>query len=84
MVSENCAGQNRSKIMLSMYIRALQKYKLDKIEHFFLESGHTQNENDSVHSLIERKTKHFEIYSPQQWYSAHSQKCNWYTTIQGH
>ena len=53
--SDNCSGQNRNKFIACMYIKAMHKYKFDKLEHCSLEAGHTQNENDSVHSLIERK-----------------------------
>ena len=43
---------------------------MDKLCLTFLPKGHTENENDSVHSVIERATKHAVIYSPEQWYSA--------------
>ena len=43
---------------------------MDKLCLTFLQKGHTENENDSVHSVIERATKHAVIYSPEQWYSA--------------
>ena len=40
---------------------------VDKIEHGFLEVGHTQNENDSVHSVIARAAKRIPVYTPSQW-----------------
>lgn len=43
---------------------------LQKIEHVYLEKGHTQNENDSVHSTIERATRHVPVYTPEQWCTA--------------
>ena len=43
---------------------------MDKLPLTFLQKGHTENENDSVHSVIERATKNAVIYSPEQWYSA--------------
>ena len=39
------------------------------ITHKFLERGHTQNENDSVHSTIESAAKNVTVYTPEQWYS---------------
>ena len=39
------------------------------ITHYFLEKGHTQNEGDSVHSVIEGATKRRNIYEPSQWYT---------------
>ncbi|CAH2105188.1 unnamed protein product [Euphydryas editha] len=35
----------------------------------FLEQGHTQNEGDSVHALIERESKGKLIYTPDQWFA---------------
>ena len=43
---------------------------VDKIEHGFLEVGHTQNENDSVHSIIARAAKRIRVYTPSQWATA--------------
>lgn len=31
---------------------------------------HEQNEGDSMHAMIERKTKNVNIYTPEQWYMA--------------
>lgn len=39
------------------------------ITHRFLERGHTQNEGDSVHALIEKQSKGKMIYTPDQWYA---------------
>ena len=43
---------------------------MDKLCLTFLQKGHAGNGKDSVHSVIERATKHAVIYSPEQWYSA--------------
>ena len=40
---------------------------LTTVELIFLEKGHTQNENDSIHSCIERAKKGINIYHPYQW-----------------
>lgn len=37
------------------------------IIHRFLEKGHTQNEGESVHSVIERTGEHRLIYTPEEW-----------------
>lgn len=55
--SDNCAGQNKNKFMIALYLYAVQKYNLDSIAHKFLIKGHTQNEGDSAHSLVERQIK---------------------------
>lgn len=67
--SDNCSGQQKNQFMLAAYIFALHKFDLNSITHKFLIKGHTQNEGDSVHSLIERKTKQAlksgPIYTPE-------------------
>ena len=42
---------------------------LDKIEHCFreVEVGRTQNEKDSVHSVIAQTAKKIPVYTPEQW-----------------
>lgn len=64
--SDNCAGQNRNRIVYSLYVYAAQKFNVS-IYHRFLEKGHTQNEGDSIHSVIERASKSKIIYTPEEW-----------------
>ena len=40
---------------------------MDYIKHKYLEKGHTQSENDSVHAAIEATVKHLSIYTTAQW-----------------
>ena len=42
-----------------MFRCAIQKPKLESIEQKYLEKGHTQNENKSVHACIERVVAQF-------------------------
>lgn len=51
-----------------MYVLAAKMFKM-KIRHHFMEKGHTQNEGDSVHALIEKTARGREVYSPDEWYS---------------
>ncbi|KAH9643194.1 hypothetical protein HF086_012856 [Spodoptera exigua] len=67
--SDNCGGQNRNRIVFLMYMLASSKFFID-IGHRFLVVGHTQNEGDSMHALIERQTKDKMLYTPDQWYTA--------------
>lgn len=53
--SDNCAGQQKNKFMLALYLYAVRHYPIESITHKFLIKGHTQNEGDSAHSLIERQ-----------------------------
>eukprot|EP00111_Clytia_hemisphaerica_P014703 TCONS_00043339-protein len=51
-------------IMLSY---ALSVYDIDSITLTFLVSGHSQNENDNAHSVIERMVSKKTIYTPAEW-----------------
>ena len=55
--SDNCAGQQKNKFMLALYLYAVTNLPVESITHKFLIKGHTQNEGDSAHSLIERQVK---------------------------
>lgn len=65
--SDNCAGQNKNRYLFNLYRYCLKKFNLQSIIHRFLEKGHTQNEGDSMHALIERCKKNKEVYVPAQW-----------------
>ncbi|KAI8114695.1 hypothetical protein CVS40_12962 [Lucilia cuprina] len=71
--SDNCAGQQKNKSLISMYSYAVQKYHIKSITHKFLITGHTQNEGDNVHSVIEKQIKRhvtcIPIYIPEQYIS---------------
>lgn len=69
--SDNCCGQQNNKYIVSMYYYAVQKYNLRSITHKYLIQGHSQNEGDNVHSVIERQIKRYlgskPIYTPDQY-----------------
>ena len=66
-ISDNCAGQNRNRFVATMFWYCMKRMPtVDKIEHGFLEVGHTQNKNDSVHSVIARAAKRIPVYTPSQ------------------
>ncbi|XP_070194118.1 uncharacterized protein [Littorina saxatilis] len=67
LFSDSCGGQNRNKNFLTMLWYALTKFHFDEIEHVFFVSGHSQNEGDSMHSVIERMSRHVVVYTPSQW-----------------
>ena len=70
MYSDTCAGQNKNSFILAMMLYAIQHTELGKIALCFLEGGHTQIENDSVHATIERaKKKHQQVFVPTQYAS---------------
>ncbi|XP_039284294.1 uncharacterized protein LOC120351365 [Nilaparvata lugens] len=69
--SDNCAGQNKNKSMVALYCFALAHLEIEEITHKFLIVGHTQNEGDTMHSVIEKEKKRIlksgPIYVPAQW-----------------
>ena len=69
MFSDNCAGQNTNRFVAFALNFAQAHFDLKTINYTFLEKGHTETENDSVHATIERKARNIEIYSPQQWFA---------------
>ena len=67
--TDNCCGQNKNKVLTSMYFHAVKTLNIDRICHYYLEKGHTENEGDSMHSTIETAAKNVNIVSPIQWYT---------------
>lgn len=70
--SDNCCGQQKNKYVLSAYSYAVNTFpKLRSISHKYLIRGHSQNEGDNVHSVIEKQVRrHIKacpIYVPQQY-----------------
>jgi hypothetical protein len=45
---------------------ALKLLNFESVSHKFLERGHTQNENDTVHSCIEKSMKNIPLYTTSQ------------------
>jgi len=70
--TDNCCGQNKNKLIISMYFHAVKTFNVDRICHYYLEKGHTENEGDSMHSTIESAAKSVNIFSPFQWYTVAS------------
>lgn len=72
--SDNCCGQQKNQFIISMYIYAVVNLKFKSITHKFLIRGHTQNEGDAVHSIIEKEIKKTlrsgPIYVPFQYITA--------------
>lgn len=71
LYSDNCCGQNKNKFMVALYLYAVTHLNIQSITHKFLIKGHTQNEGDNIHSLIEKEIKKNlksgPIYSPHQY-----------------
>lgn len=67
--SDGCAAQNKNRFLFTAYLYALQNTGLNSIEHKYLETGHSQNEGDNMHSVIERSMKGTSLYVPSQFYN---------------
>lgn len=59
------------RFLLGMYYYAVETFPITSITHKFLIRGHTQNEGDNAHSIIEKAIKRAKksgpIYSPHQY-----------------
>lgn len=72
---DNCYGQNKNKFITLLLLYAVNKLNIPSIALKFLVVGHTQNEGDNMHSLIEKQKKrvlrsgYYSIYTPSQWIS---------------
>lgn len=59
------------RFIFSMYLYAVKTLPINKITHKFLIRGHTQNEGDTAHSIIEKAIKRAKksgaIYVPDQY-----------------
>ncbi|KAL4718653.1 hypothetical protein ACJJTC_013382 [Scirpophaga incertulas] len=69
--SDNCCGQQKNRYVFSMYHYAVENFAINSVCHKFLISGHSQNEGDNAHSLIEKSIKRAKksgpIYVPDQY-----------------
>ena len=68
LYSDTCEGHNRNKNVLAMFKQVLKVTSIEKIEHKFMEKGHSHMEVDSIHAAIEAKKKSASIYSPRDYY----------------
>lgn len=67
--SDNCSGQTRNRFVFALLAFASNKYNM-KITQRFLQVGHTQNEGNSMLSVIEKSKKKHVIFTPDQIYAA--------------
>ena len=67
LYSDSCGGQNKNRNFVCMLWLALNRFSLSEVEHIFFIRGHSKNENDSVHSAIERASSKINVYTTGQW-----------------
>lgn len=70
--TDNCSGQNKNKFLFALYLYAVSTLSsINGITHKYLIRGHTQNDADNVHSVIERQINRYKkaaaIFAPDQY-----------------
>ena len=66
MYADNCTGQNKNRMVYAMLMHAAAKFKVS-ITLRFLMTGHTVNEGDSMHALIESSTAKSGMFIQEDW-----------------
>lgn len=68
--TDNCPGQNKNWLMVSLWLQLVKERKFNTITHHFLVSGHTHLPSDRDFALIEKRHRKYapEVYSPEGWY----------------
>lgn len=65
---DNCTGQNKNKVIFSMFKHFLEQSKnLKVIQINYLLAGHTYMPVDSMHAVIEREVRKLIVWAPSQW-----------------
>ena len=64
---DRCAGQNCNRMVFIMITLAMSWYGFSKIVLSFFITGHSQNENDTAHALIEREAQRVQTFTSSQW-----------------
>lgn len=68
MYSDTCAGQNRNKFIVCLFLYILEVCtNIDIIQHNFFEKGHSHMEADSMHSSIESAKRNISVYLMHDW-----------------
>ncbi|CAG9767658.1 unnamed protein product [Ceutorhynchus assimilis] len=71
LYSDNCGAQQKNRYLIALLMYAVQKYKIKAVTHKYLIVGHTQNEGDATHSVIEKQVtralKSGPIFVPDQF-----------------
>ena len=71
IMSDGCGGQQKNVDFAIMCVEAVTKHlSIQQIDHKFFETGQSQMECDSMHSVIEKATKKAAIYMPSEWVTA--------------
>ena len=61
--SDNCGGQNKNKNIVLTYLRWVHAGKFNKVEHHFMEPGHSHLSCDGDFGNLEQKFKVNDVYT---------------------
>lgn len=67
--TDNCPGQNKNWLLISLWFQLVKEQKFKTITHHFLVSGHTHLPSDRDFALIEKRHRKYAplVYSPEEW-----------------
>ena len=65
--SDNCGGQNRNRLVAAMLHHVVQATQLEEITVNYLVKGHTENQADTIHSMVEAKKASAKLFLPSEW-----------------
>lgn len=70
--TDNYSGQNKNNFLFALYLYAVSILPhINSITHKYLIRGHTQNDADNVHSVIEKQISRYKksaaTYAPDQY-----------------
>lgn len=68
--TDNCPGQNKNWLMMSLWLQLVKENKFKTITHHFLVSGHTHLPSDRDFALIEKRHRRYapQVFCPNEWY----------------
>ena len=66
-VCDGCGGQQRNTYIASVCDEIVNTTSIEVITVTFLVKGHTENEADTTHSVIERDSKKKKVFLPSEW-----------------
>ena len=65
--SDGCAGQNKNNAIIGFFAELHNSGMYDRIDHKFLERGHTYLDNDRDFAQIEKRKKTAQVFVPDDW-----------------
>ena len=65
--SDRCCGQNKNLTIIGFYSEMHRNRVYERIDHKYLEQGHTYLENDRDFAQIEKRKKTATVYLLQDW-----------------